>query len=441
MAAVICAAQPNVIPPNFSVSLQANGIAASGESMALDSRDNAYILDRTNSPFSSDSITRVTPNGTVTPNHVTNVGLISQLAYNPADGFCYFAASSPVLPVIMSSVHRIEPNGGSTQIGNVPLIVRGLTITDDGRFVFGAQASVTGPGLFRWTPGTAAIVPLGPGFGQNAILQSLARTGDVLIADGFEVRRWTPLAIGPLPYWSPGGVIPNTIPRVNSLARSSANQNGVGALIGFNELTTLCICGTGFAFRGDLTQGSNAPFATENYSAPRTGLCSLATGIRQNMVWLTDVGITTGGQPGKFLWRVDQDVAVNSQGSLIVDVLPNLPMGSNVVFNVYGPAAGGDPFVLGTIPQPTIGFNEVFLPPFGWMMNIFHPAYVPLLDGVGLFGPANPFAVIPPGGAFQLSITVPPVGNLVFDLQALTLAGDAPNGYFFISNLTTVTLP
>lgn len=447
LVAVLAVAQPTVHRPNFDVSLQATGIQASGESMAVDWRDNVYILDIPNpSPFPPPhTITKVSRNGQVTPGHVSGLGVLSQIAYNPADGHCYVAAHSPLLPVVLSTVYRIEPGGGATQVGNVTLIAQGLTIDDRGRFIFGTQTAPQGAGLYRWRPGSFALTYLGPGFGQNRILQSLADSSDVLIGEGLEVRRWTPFTIVPVPYWS-FPITPNALVRVTSLARSPMNQLGIGSLIGVHERFTLCLqCGTGYAFPGDRTSGANAPFASENWNAPFRGLRTIASGIRQDLVWLTD-GPSPAPSPGKLLWRVSQLPAPGSQGSLIAEVLPSPTTTRLLAFHVHGPAAGGDPFLLGTIPlgiapYPVSTNMMLFLPPAGWIMNIFHPAYIPLLDGVGVFGPPNPFAVIPPGGHFVTTISTPPLGGFAFMLQALILSDDAPNGLFFISNLDTLVVP
>ncbi len=85
----------------------------------------------------------------------------------------------------------------------------------------------------------------------------------------------------------------------------------------------------------------------------------------------------------------------------------------------------------------------MFAPPFGILdLSPFHPLFIPLLDGVGIFGVPNPFARIPTGGHFQLSVTVPPQGaGLAFRLQAFIVSsGVAPNGLFFISNVPTLVL-
>jgi hypothetical protein len=427
-------AQPTV-PANFTVSIHAFGISASGESMGVDARGFTYILDRTNL-LGADSITLVRPDGTVVPNFISGIGAISQIAYNPTDGGCYAASYSPLLPVVNSMVSLLDPNTGAVQVGNVAAIVEGLTIDDTGRFYIGTNTGLSGPGLYSGSPG-GNLTYHGPGFGRNRILQSLARTGDVLIGDANEVRRWTPMALVPVAYWS--RPVTTTSAPVNSIARSPFNQLGVGAIIGHNVSPTFFNTGVGSAFPGSLTSGANAPFATENYNAPLRGLQSIASGIDHDLYWLTDVGISP--VVGKDLYRVTQDITPTT-GHLIVNVNPNPMGGSSVQFNVYGPTMGGDPFLLGTVVGPLPGPPpQIFVPPFGSILDIFHPAYVVLLDGVGVFLPPNPLAIIPPGGNFQLTLTAPPAGGLPFVLQALTLSGEAPNGYFYISNLESVVLP
>ena len=431
-------AVPVVSPPNFSVSLKAAGLSASGASMAADRFGNVYIVDQNNTTTAG-SITKVEAGGTVVPQFVSGLGSLSQIAYDPADGYCYVASFAPILPVVLSSIWRIDPSQGAVAAGSVSVIASGFTIDNAGLMYFGSQTALQGAGLYRHDPsgpsGNATF--LSPGFAQNAILQSLV-SGDILIAGGNEVRRWTPFAILPVPYYTHPVPLPNAFATVNSLARTPFNQIGAGGLIGVREFGTLCFCGQGLTMSAGLT-GQNAQlFASEQYGSPSNGLRCIASGIFQDEWWYTDQP-GPGPIAGKLLWRIRQVPAHGSQGSLIADVAS-----TSVALHIYGPTAGGDPFLLGAASAISPVSLAQFAPPFGVIdLWPFHPLYAPILDGVGVFGPPNPFAQIPAGGHFLMVVTIPPgLSGLAFQLQELTLSPNvAPNGLFFISNVEMLVLP
>lgn len=431
-------AWPIVNPPNFTVSLHAVALQASGASMAADRFGNVYVVDQP-SIMATGSITKVDPSGAAVPQFVSGIGALSQIACNPTDGYCYVASWAPLLPVVLSSIWRIDPVQGAMPAGSVTLIASGFTIDDAGFMYFGTQTALQGPGLFRHDPngpsGNASF--LSPGYAQNAILQSLV-SGDVLIAGGNEVRRWTPAAIAPVPYYTHLLPVPNTQIQVNSLARTPFNQIGAGGLIGVREFDTICLCGQGLAVTADLTGQNPQIFATEPYWSPLLGLRCIASGLIRDAWWYTDQP-GPGPLAGKLLWRIQQVPAHGSQGSLITEVNANV-----VTLHAWGPAAGGDPFLLGATSAILPVSLAQFVPPFGIVdLYPFHPLYTPVLDGIGVFGPPNPFAQVPAGGHFQMSLTIPPgLSGLAFLLQNLTLSpGVAPNGLFFVSNVETLVLP
>jgi hypothetical protein len=178
---------PVVNPPNFSVSLQAAGLSASGASMAADRFGNVYIVDQPNLA-SPGSVTKVEPGGVVVPQFVSGLGALSQIAYDPADGYCYVASWAPLLPVVLSSIWRIDPVQGAVPAGSVGLIASGFTIGNAGLMYFGTQTALQGPGLYSHDPNgpSGNATWRSPGHAQNAILQSLV-SGDVLIAGANDV--------------------------------------------------------------------------------------------------------------------------------------------------------------------------------------------------------------------------------------------------------------
>jgi len=435
MFATYVAAQPVVSSPHYGVALHANGITASGDSMAVDARGYVYILNRqTGGPLPApNSITIVTPGGVVDGSFVTNLGTCSQIAFNPLDGSCYVATHSPMLPVINSQIYRLDPQNGAIPSGSVQLLAGGFTFDDSGRRIFGTTTAVGGSGLYRQDTGSLTF--LGTGFGTNSVLQSIAFSNDILIAHGGAVRRWSPLAVSTLPYWSTS-LVPNTSVRVHSLARSSYDQVGKGALIGVTNFNTLCLCGTGSVFPGSPTSGSNAALATEPFSSPSTGLRAIASSIRGASYWLTDTP-SIGTTPGKTLYRIGEANGPGIPGSLDVQVQA-LPLGSVVNVDVWGPA--GAPLLLGAMLTPVVTPSVEVYTPFGYILNIFAPNYIPVVDGAGVFGPPNPQGVIPSNGHWQFAITLPPLGITAIS-QALIEHPSAPNGWFYISNFEPAALP
>jgi hypothetical protein len=283
---------------------------------------------------------------------------------------------------VNSSIWRIDPVQGALAAGNVTLIASGFTIDNAGLMYFGTQTALQGPGLYRHDPngpsGNATF--LTPGFAQNAILQSLV-SGDILIAGGNEVRRWTPFAVLPVPYYVHPVPLPNAFAQVNSLARTPFNQIGAGGLIGVREFGTFCFCGQGLTVTAGLTGQNPQIFATEAYGPPFDGLRCIASGLFQDEWWYTEQP-GPGPLAGKLLWRIQQVPAHSSQGSLLTEIAT-----TTLTLHIYGPPAGG--------------------------------------------------------GHFQLSVTIPPgLSGLAFALQDLTVSpGVAPNGLFFISNVATLVFP
>jgi hypothetical protein len=438
-------AQVIVSPRNFEVSTVAEGIVASGESMAVDRFGNVYVLDQPTDPAGFPAtVTRVTPDGVVHPGHAGPFGHVGELATNPTDGAVYLVTYAPLLPVIHSDVYRIEPTGGATHVGGVVVVADGFTIDDQGHFYFGGMG-LSGPGLYvaKAPAGGFGAEPqfVSPGFGANAELQSLV-TGDVLIADGHRVERWIPGQLATVPFYSAPLALPNELVNVVGLARGPMYQLGVGSMIGVNHFGTFCFCGTGSAVStgptGDLFSITSALFAHEDYQFPNTGLSTIASGIRQDLYWLSDVKPSPVGTPGKVLTRITQLPAKGSMGSLFASASP-----FQASFDAFGPQAGGDPFLLGVALQPSPSTPGHFLPPWGFIdLYPYAPGYIALLDGVGAFGPPNPFAVYPVGGQFSIAFPVPPgLSGFVFDSQVLTLSGLAPNGFFFISNVAELAIP
>ncbi len=438
------AAQVVVEPPNFQVDLIASGLEETAEDIAVDRFGNVYVLDQAS--LTQGSVTRIAPDGTVTPDHATGFGKMGQLAYDPTDGFVYLVDSNPILPVIFSRVWRIEPGGGATNVFGVDVTAEGFTIDDAGKLWLGG-GGLQGAGLYsaeKPTDGGDAQAQLeSTGFGQNAVLQSLA-TGDILIASSDEVRRFEP-STGQLAfYYDAGSPIPNQIRGVTSIARSPFNQLGVGAILGQRTFVTLCACGTGEAFFADplggLVPAPAVTFAAEEFDQPETGFRVLASGLQQDLYWYANTGPPVGGPfmpiPSR-LYKITQLPAAGEQGSLVVT--PGL---TSVTWDLYGPTAGGDPLLLGVVFAPPAA-PPYFFAPFGLIdLDPFGAGYIRLIDGIGLGVPPDPAGQTSAGGAFSLTLPIPPGAfGFSFESQGIVLSSDAPNGLYFLSNPAPFSIP
>ncbi len=436
-------AQVIVSSPNFSVELVASNVAASGESMAIDRFGNAYIVNKT---AANDTVVIVRPNGSIVPSVTPGFTSLGQLAYHPLEGAVYAVETAPVLPVLRSVVWRLSATAPPQIAFELDVTTQGFTIDNAGTFFFGG-VGLQGSGLYSVTPPSTSVeieaTFRGPGFGQNERLQSLV-SGDVLIASGDEVRRWTNFAVGTVPFYDHPGPFPNDFALAVGLARNPMNQLGSGAIVGIRDLETFGIGGEGLGIATDLL-GNELPtlgqaFLSEEFDFGEIGLLTLAAGIEQDLYWFSnacDDVCPTIDAPNR-LYRIRQQPGVGSQGSLFAGTAA-----TGVTFDLYGPAAGGAPFVLG-IELIGIFLGETFLPPWGVLGPVpGAPGTIALLDGIGLSGPPNPFAVIPSGGAFSITFPLPPgLSGLSFRAQDLILApAEAPNGFFFISNEVQLTLP
>jgi hypothetical protein len=441
VAALICAplvAQPTITPPDYALAAVGNPITIAGDfvSMAADRHDDVYILQ---GGQGAAVVHRVRSDGTIDMNHATGFGMAQQLAYNPTDGLVYLAEYTPVLPVIQSQIWRIEPTGGATNVGNVAVVASGLAIDDQGRFYFFGNG-VSAYGLFRTASDFTGLTFLGAIFGGNPfgpiILQSLT-SGDVLCALGPMVQRYDAQSGGHVFYYSvpgggggPGGAAST----VRSMARIPHDPLGAGALLGINEATPALPVRK--AISADLVGGNVADFAVEPVNSIG-GTVLLAGGPGGDSWWLSTVG---GGFPGAMttgqLYRISEIPAAGNPGTLLVTTAPG-----SVTLEIFGPPNAA--FEFGVMPDPLPTDHLLFVPTLGLFdLNPFHPAYLAVFDGFALYGPPNPYAVIPPSGHFIWTETYPPFASAIaLAGQALVVAGDAAaNGLLQVSNVAFFTV-
>lgn len=406
--------------PDFQSRPHATGLNASGERMAADRFGNVYILDL--ATVSGHSITRIRPDGTVDRNHVTGLAQPGQLATSPVDGLVYLIDGPGPLAVFASNILRIEPSGGATNLGSVPIVGQGLTIDDQGLFVIGGNG-LGGPGLFLWD-GMTPPVRAHRGAGTNGVLQSLGN-GEVLVADGRAVQAVLPgTNQSRTLYQHP--FIGNTLVTIGTLARHPWNAEGKGALLGVNEFTTLCTCGVGLGIWSDVAGVNQPSLVTESYASPRTGFRALCAGPRRQVFWYTDDPNGRGG----VLHEITRTPTMGTQGSLIVQ-----EGGASIFVSLYGPTSGNDPFLLGIVSVPMAVPAARFYPLFGVVdLDPFGASYFPLVDGVGVFGPPSPIGRTSASGDWSTVFT-PGAPAFTVDVQALILSTEAPNGAFFISNV------
>lgn len=443
--------QVSVVPPHFGLMPVAGPFTSSAGFMGMeaDKAGNVYILEGHSYMGTPGSVTLVRPDGTVLPGHASGFGGMGQLAADPTDGFVYLAEHSPFLTVIQSTIWRLDPAGGATQMGTVPVSATGFTIDNDGRMYF-LGYGLQGYGLYRRSTSGATPSYLGStSFGMNyghGVLQALV-SGDVLVAEGRVVTRYVDSSSQFVPFYTgpaPVAGMPGHMQVVMSMGRTPHNQLGGGALLGVHDMSMVNTTGTVVqkAVSADLTGGNQADFLVETYTvSPMTGMGGMglvAGGFQDDTWWLSGTGVSMPMNPGMTatLYRVEQLPAQGGDGSLLVGASPG-----SLSVDLYGPA--GAPFILGVVAAPLSAGVDRFLPPFGVIdLDPFDPAYIPVLDGVGLFGAWQPSSAIPGNGHFTWSLSHPalPVPVSFFGQALVAGLGEAPNGAFYVSNVVAFDL-
>ena len=437
--------QVAAVSPNQSVLAVAGNMMNTGESMAIDVAGNAYLMSLPSALYAG-TISKVEPDGTV---HETfhNLGpwnQAGQLCTNPADGQVYFPWNpSPVIGGSGTSIWRIDPVVGAVLHFTTDVSARGLAIDDGGSFYLGGFSNLGGQGVRVVSPPIVigslnTSTQVTSGFGASHRLLSMA-DGSLLIGDGLTVQRFQPPASATgQPFFSYAAT-PGSTATLTSLARSSINESGMGALIGVREtMNPPNFTGIGYGFLVKPAGGSpvvalQEPFITNGFVGTYGPRC-LATRANEEILWYSH-NTSSMGLPHS-LHRIRQIPSANATGSLVVTVTPG-----QLALAVPGNAPGGHPV------QVSVTVGHVALPgaylPYGVLeLNPLHPSVTPLVNGLGLGGVSDG-SLIPNSGIFSIGIPLP-LGlpaSLPITLEGIILDSAAPNGLFYETNVVWTALP
>lgn len=404
--------------PGYTFSQLATGIPASGESMAADRFGNVWIVAAPPGVTPNRSITQVLMDGTVIPNVIPTVFNASQLAYDPIDGLVNVATNlGPSQPGC--TVWRLLP-GGTLQfrVAFPSIQPLGLTFDFSGRMMLGTSGDV-------WMHDPAGplgnLAQVATGFGANFLLAPMVN-GDIIAGGVLWTVRFTPGQAGYTQHWmASSGTNGN---KLVSLEPSPFNRVGPGVFVGARQPGYTSIFGS--VVYTDLVAAT-----VSGVTVSFGGFRALARGHRRDMYWY---GINTTSITGS-LWRVTEDPVVGGAGSLFAT-----PTGPGAgVLDVYGPATGGHAFTLWGRPAATV--IPLFLPGQLTLVEIDPLSSTILVDGLGLFGPADPLGSTGAAGAWSLSVSGPSLTGTSFDLQFVMSAVEAPDQAFILSNVASVALP
>jgi len=103
--------------PSYQVGVVATGVAANGSSMAVDRFGNAFVVDRDPTAAGPYSVTRIAPDGTVTPSFASGLFAPGEAAYDPTDGLVYVVDVVSPAPAPGSNVLRLDPSVGPVVVG------------------------------------------------------------------------------------------------------------------------------------------------------------------------------------------------------------------------------------------------------------------------------------------------------------------------------------
>lgn len=426
--------QPVPSQPLYSVSTVTSQIPLQGEatSLAVDREGWVYIVEE-NLAQGGGVVHRVRTNGSsLTLDFLTGLSDPGQLARHPLDGRVRLPDPGPA-GTLTSQIWRFDPAGPTADYLVPGVRGQGFAIDNAGSYYL-VGPGTQGVDLYRFSPAAGTSLPYGSGIAADALV--LATNSAVFYASGgLCFSQGGQLFAGP----------PTTLPLadVTALVANPFTAPGPGVLVAFHHLDPACACGATEVRFGEPLMGPppGAPsFLTETFATPHRGARLWASGLRRDLYALSTRDVA--GMRFATLHRIEQVPTAGYHGHLVVQ-----RSGNQVSTSLTGlPTTAGlpQPFLLGMRaligPQPP----GLFLPTIGILdVHAGDPYYVPVIDGLGLFGPPHPLGLIPPSGTFSLTFAAPPPLPipLVLEAQAVLLDGPAsPSGIMTISDVALLVL-
>lgn len=413
------------------------GVSSLGKSMAADAYGNVFLVDvlATTGPLTTYRFTRIAIDNTVTATFatITGGGPVSRLCQNPQDGYVYFAHNPMPTGTPATTIYRLNPDLGIVAYFSTDVDAIGLAINNSGVYYLGGMSATVGQGIHQVpTPssvgGFHASTMISGGHGTNSLLLSMV-DGTLLAANGTLVWRINPavggaglLYFGYTPMAGEAAVL-------HSMARSSLNEFGIGALLGIRTSSN-----NGYAILGDANGAVQAnSVLSESFSAQGAGPIALSTRMGDEVQWLTASPSILGMT--RTLWRIRQLPHPLVPGSLSTSTAP----GSFTVSLTGRPTATGIQIGI----APGISFiPRLYLPHGGMELDLANLGVLALVNGLGIHGPADG-SNIPPSGTFTSTFNLPVFlpSNLPVTLQAVICDVHSANGFYDKSNLVVTFLP
>lgn len=426
-ACLIAAALPAqlaILDPNLSASVLVNALPGPRHQIGTDASGTIYVADEVPGGFAFGStIHALPPGGAFVAAYIgTGVVSVGQMVRDLSGGSCHFINHWQGA-LEHNQVVRIESTPAITPLHDVLWGEgHGLAQNAAGDWFVGVPSGVFGPAQIWTIPagqlGQVQETAWAPGAGQNRFLAP-ENGAAMLCADGTSVWRVQPGAPNVAVYTH--ATAPGTTVEWRGLCPNPFGAGHVASLVesaaGAASVTTLV-----------LWIGPGGPRPLASIAEPPPGDGGIAGDGSGGLL------LSAGGQlfrlapvapplqpPGVLLAPVLQPVAQPMTVTLTGRIFALSPF----VFAVDLPL-GPPLFPGGVLPIPPLGVAHTSLG--------LQSSFIPVRDGLGAFGPADPVAFIGAGGTFDESYPLPSLlAGLTLVLQGYVLDLQAPNGLLRIT--------
>lgn len=394
-----------------------------GVRMAADRDGNIFLVLNALAATGS-TVALVMPDGTHVPAFVSTGAVFGQPATHPGDGSVCAGQWNPAAS--SSALVLLASGGGALAFASIPMRAEALAIDRYGAFHVGSSNGAQGSGIYKFT--NLAQPPVHFAAMSNVRDLLALADGTVLASDGNTIKRVT--AAGVVPFWTPQATQIGSTSTIACMTRSPWNQAGLGLVVAQNEW----IPNWFLQFSQIVHIDPNGVATTAAFLPTGDRLAGLAADTDRGMWVLGETGVSPNIV--RSLWSTEESSVVGAPASL-----QSGSSGQVVFFYVDGFV--GTPFLLGFMGWFG-GLPPGFFAP-GYGLIELHPwdsMYVPAVDGLGIFGPPSPSAVIGGFGNAILSATIPAgLTGVQIAVQAILPGALAPNGLFYLSQVLVVTLP